>query len=81
MIYTCMSQTYSEVSDREVELVKEAKGFLEVYHGKNDTHTTRIHNLHEGDTAAINQLITQHGWALINYGSERGLSLWKFWVE
>ena len=74
-----MSQAYAEVTDREVELVEKAKGFFEVHDGVTGAKTGRIHGI--SDPVAANTLIRKFDWALIDYESEKGLSLWKMWLE
>jgi hypothetical protein len=74
-----MSQAYSEATDREVELVDMAKGFFHVHtHGKGGK-TGRIHDIE--DAWAASQLIESYDWALIDYDTKEGLSLWKMWLE
>jgi len=79
MIYICMSQAYSEATEREVELVDTAKGFFEVYTHESGAKTGRLHDIE--DAWAASRLIESYDWMLVNYPDREGLSIFKLWLE
>jgi len=74
-----MSQTYADATEREVELVDNARGFFEVHHRESGARVGRIHDI--GDASAANSLVRHYDWLLIDYPGQDGLSLWKMWLE